>query len=117
MSKLRAILFVLAVSALVLALGQAGAAAKTAAAPKTVTVAMHDPGCHWFSANGKFTKSMTVKGPVALANFDEATLKVVGRSKVWHEGVGKKLVLTRGTYKITMVGQAPDDNTLVLVVK
>jgi hypothetical protein len=117
MTRLHAILFVVAVSAFVLAFGQVGAAATSAAAPKTVTVAMHDPGCHWFSANGKFTKSMTVNGPVALANYDQAALKVAGHNKVWHDGVGKKLVLARGTYKITMVGQAPDDNTLVLVVR
>jgi len=117
MSRLRTIIFVVAVSAFALAIGQAGAAAKSAAAPKIVTVAMHDPGCHWFSTNGKFTKSMTVKGPVALANYDEAALKVAGRGTVRLDAVGKKIVLARGNYKITMVGQAPDDNTLVLVVK
>jgi len=104
MSRLRTIIFVVAVSALALAIGQAGAAAKSAAAPKTVTVAMHDPGCHWFSTNGKFTKSMTVKGPVALANYDEAALKVAGRT-VRLDPVGKKIVLARGSYKITMVGR------------
>jgi uncharacterized membrane protein YtjA (UPF0391 family) len=117
MTRLRVIFLVVAVSAFALALGQAGAAAKSAAAPKTVTVVMHDPGCHWFSANGKLTTSMTAKGPVALANFDEAALKVVGHNTVRLDPVGKKIVLARGTYKITMVGQAPDDNTLRLVVK
>jgi len=32
------------------------------------------------------------------------------------DGVGKELVLARGVYHITMVGQAPDDNHLKLVV-
>ena len=32
------------------------------------------------------------------------------------DAVGKKITLARGTYKITMVGQASDDNHLKLVV-
>jgi hypothetical protein len=32
-------------------------------------------------------------------------------------GVGKTLLLGKGTYAITMVGQAPDDNHLKLVVR
>ena len=116
MSRFRAILLVLAVSAFVLAVGQV-AAAKPAAGMQTVTVAMHDPGCHWFSVGGKYTKTLTVRGPVALANFDEAALKVVGPKGARLEAVGKKIVLARGTYKITMVGQEPDDNTLKLVVR
>ena len=83
---------------------------------KVVTVAMHDPGCHWFSAAGAFRKTLTVKGPVALLNLDEAALRIAGPTGVKHDPVGKKLVLGRGVYKITMVGQAPDDNTLRLVV-
>ena len=35
---------------------------------------MHDPGCHWFAANGKFLRTLSVAGPVKLANFDEAAL-------------------------------------------
>jgi hypothetical protein len=86
-------------------------------AAKTVVVAMHDPGCHWFVSNGKFVKSLTVTGPVRLANFDEAALVVAGPSSVRHDAVGRLLPLTRGTYHITMVGQAPDDNHLKLVVR
>jgi hypothetical protein len=105
------------VSALLLALGAGQAFASTSAhAPKTVTVAMHDPGCHSFLAGGKFTTKMTVAGPVNLANFDEKTLKVSGSHGVQLEKVGGKLLLGHGVYKITMVGQAPDDNHLVLVV-
>ncbi|MDX6552617.1 MAG: hypothetical protein QOH74_1105, partial [Gaiellales bacterium] len=33
-----------------------------------------------------------------------------------HVAVAKKITLTRGSYRITMVGQHPDDNTLKLVV-
>ena len=106
-----------AVSMFAVAVSQAGATAKHAVAVKTVTVAMHDPGCHWFSTGGKFTKKLSVKGPVALLNLDEAALKVAGPSGVKREAVGKKLVLARGSYRITMVGQAPDDNTLTLTVK
>jgi hypothetical protein len=84
---------------------------------KTVTVAMHDPGCHWFVANGKFMKTLTVTGPVKLANFDEATLLVAGPNGVKRGAVGKVLTLAPGVYRITMVKQAADDNHLKLVVR
>jgi hypothetical protein len=100
-----------------LALGTTQSFARsTHAQTKVVTVAMHDPGCHWFSNAGAFRKTLTVKGPVGLLNMDEAALRVAGPTGVKHDAVGKKLVLGRGIYKITMVGQAPDDNTLRLVV-
>jgi hypothetical protein len=109
-------MFVLAAAVLVPAGGQA-LGANRAAAAKTVTVVMRDPGCHWFSVNGKFTTTMSVRGPVALANLDVATLKVAGPSGVRRDAVGKKITLARGSYRITMVGQASDDNVLKLVVK
>jgi hypothetical protein len=105
-----------AAALLVLAAGTAGAAAGHRSAT-TVTVAMHDPGCHWFSVGGKFLKTLTVKGPVSFANYDEAALKVAGPAGVKRDAIGKRINLTRGTYTITMVGQAPDDNTLKLVVR
>jgi len=83
---------------------------------KVVTVAMHDPGCHWFLSAGAYRKTLTAKGPVALLNVDEAALRIIGPAGVKRDPVGKKLVLGRGVYKITMVGQAPDDNTLKLTV-
>lgn len=101
---------------LLLAAGSAGAVARHHSAT-TVTVAMHDPGCHWFTVGNKFVKTLTVKGPVSLANSDEAALKVAGPSGIKRDAVGKRINLTRGTYKITMVGQASDDNTLKLVVR
>lgn len=89
----------------------------TRAAPRTVTVAMHDPGCHWFQVGpNSFGKSETVHGPVVLANNDEAALLVADRSGTKTDPVGGKVALTPGTYRITMVGQAPDDNHLKLVV-
>jgi|SRR5579872_106245 len=100
-----------------LAAGQASAA-KTRTAATPVTVVMHDPGCHWFSVNGAMKRSLTVKGPVALSNFDMAALEIVGgRSGMIKAGVGHKVTLTRGTYRIVMVGQARDDNVLTLWVK
>ncbi len=81
-----------------------------------LTVAMHDPGCHWFFAGGKFTKTASVSGPVTVLNEDEATLKVAGAHGVQRIPVGKTLVVGVGRYTITMVGQAPDDNHLKLVV-
>jgi hypothetical protein len=96
--------------------GQAVGATRQAHALKTVTVVMHDPGCHWFSTAGKFTTKLTVHGPVALANLDEAALKVAGPKGVQFDRVGQKLVLSPGVYRVTMVGQASDDNHLKLVV-
>ena len=95
--------------------GTLGASASTHA-PKTVVVAMHDPGCHWFQVGTSFRKNLTVKGPVALVNYDEAALKVAGPSGAKIEKLAARLTLTHGTYRITMVGQAPDDNHLKLVV-
>jgi hypothetical protein len=88
-----------------------------AASPKPVTVVMRDPGCHWFAVNGKYLTKLSVAGPVSLFNTDEAALRIVGNHLVKLAPVGKKLALARGTYHITMVGQAPDDNHLTLVVK
>jgi hypothetical protein len=108
------ILFIAAAALLGLGLSQASAQTPPA---KTVTVVMHDPGCHWFSANGKFLRSLSVTGPVRLANFDENVLLVSSRSGVVKAPVGKRITLGSGIYHITMVKQAPDDNHLKLVVK
>jgi hypothetical protein len=109
---------VLLAAAALLALGAGLSAAHAATkAPKTVTVVMHDPGCHWFDVKNTFLKKLTVAGPVKLANFDEAALVVAGPRGVKHASVGKPILLTRGVYHITMVHQAPDDNHLLLVVK
>jgi len=101
-------------AALAAALAGTGSAATTA---KTVTVAMHDPGCHWFLVGGTYKKSLTVSGPISLVNFDEAALKVVGPAGLKLDPVGKKLTLGRGVYHITMVKQAADDNHLLLTVR
>jgi hypothetical protein len=83
----------------------------------TVTVVMHDPGCHWFAVGGKFLQTYSVHGPVRLVNFDEAALRVAGPHGSQLGRQGKALVLARGVYRITMVGQAPDDNHLRLTVR
>jgi len=83
---------------------------------KTVTVVMHDPGCHWFAVGNQFKTTLTVKGPIQLRNFDEAALKVVGPGGAKLDKIGAALTLSHGVYKITMVGQAPDDNHLKLTV-
>jgi hypothetical protein len=84
---------------------------------RTVTVAMHDPGCHWFQVGANsFRKATTVQGPVVLGNNDEAALNVAGPSGTKIDPIGGKVSLAAGTYQITMVGQAPDDNHLKLVV-
>jgi hypothetical protein len=108
-------------AATIAALGAGTALAHSATTPKPVQIVMHDPGCHWFSAGGKLTTSLTVKAPIRLANLDEASLRihVVGISSRGDrlDPVGGWVRLDRGAYTITMVGQAPDDNHLQLVVK
>ena len=109
---------VLLVAAALLALGTGLSSAQAATkAPKTVTVVMHDPGCHWFDVKNTFVKKLTIVGPVKLSNFDEATLVVAGPHGVKHASVGRPILLGHGVYHITMVGQASDDNHLLLVVK
>src|SRR5690242_20651357 len=84
--------------------GQALARSEHATATK-VTVVMRDPGCHWFSAGGKLTTKLAVRGPAQLLNVDEAALKIVGAGTVRRVAVGKTIVLRKGSYVITMVGQ------------
>jgi hypothetical protein len=97
----------------------------TSAAPAAINkapliIAMHDPGCHWFYEGGgpnnrHYAKSVARTGPVTLLNLDEAAMIIKGPGGTKIEKVGKKLVLTtKGTYHITMVKQAPDDNHLIL---
>jgi hypothetical protein len=93
------------------------ARASRGSSPATVTVVMRDPGCHWFSVGGKLTTALSAKGPVSLANFDEAALKIVGAHGVVRDAVAGHVLLGKGLYRITMVGQARDDNTLKLFVK
>jgi len=98
-------------------------AAPASAAPTTVTVAMRDPGCHWFYVGGgsshrKFATTLVRQGPVTLVNLDEASLKIKGPGGTRIEHVGARLTLkTAGVYRITMVGQAPDDNHLKLTLR
>lgn len=96
--------------------GRALATTTHATAPSTLKVVMRDPGCHWFAVGAKFKVKTTVAGPVKVANFDEAALKVTGNGMTKRIPVGKQLLLRHGRYVITMVGQAPDDNHLKLTV-
>jgi hypothetical protein len=92
--------------------------APAAAAPTTLVVAMRDPGCHWFSVNHRFVKTVVRTGPVTLVNYDEAALVIRGPGGTRTEPVGAKLALkAKGVYRITMVKQAPDDNHLKLTIK
>jgi hypothetical protein len=109
---------ILATSALLVsAAGATASATRHTMAPKTITVVMRDPGCHWFSVGSGFKTSLNVTGPVSLRNLDMAALKIAGPNGVQLDRVGGKIVLSRGTYRITMVGQARDDNHLRLVVR
>jgi hypothetical protein len=83
-----------------------------------VPIVMKDPGCHWFSVHGKLSAKYVSHGPVAIQNLDMAALKFVGPGGTKLEQVGKTIGLkTKGTYHITMVGQAKDDNHLVLILR
>lgn len=89
-----------------------------ASASSVVPVVMRDPGCHWFKVNGAYSVRYVAHGRTTVQNFDEATLKIVGPGGTRLEKVGKAITLkSKGTYHITMVGQAKDDNHLTLVVK
>ena len=95
--------------------------AHTANATK-VTVAMRDPGCHWFvtgpSGNRKWSRTRVVTGPVSLRNLDEATQIIRGPHGTVRERVGATMLLrAKGIYHITMVKQASDDNHLTLTIK
>ena len=88
-----------------------------AAAPKTLKIVMHDPGCHWFMVHGKYRRTDTVSASrVRLVDLDEAALKVASRSGMRLIPRGKSIVVGRGNYVIMMVGQAHDDNYLKLTV-
>ena len=93
-------------------------AAPAAAGRAPLVIAMHDPGCHWFHVNGKYVKSVTRTGPVTLLNLDEAALRIKGPGGTRLDRVGAKVTLrAKGTYRIVMVRQAPDDNHLVLKIR
>lgn len=111
------ILTLLVIAGCVAGIGVSAAAAKPAKQATTVTIAMHDPGCHSFLVGGKYAKTLSVRGPVSLLNADEATLRVASSGGLALDRVGHRLTLTKGVYRITMVGQAPDDNHLLLAVK
>jgi hypothetical protein len=84
---------------------------------QTVRIVMHDPGCHWFQTSTGIARTLRVNGNlVKLVNQDEAALKIIGTSETTVEKVGGNVRLGSGTYRITMVGQKPDDNHLKLVV-
>jgi hypothetical protein len=89
-----------------------------ASAAKVVPIVMRDPGCHWFLVGSKYSVKYVSRGPVAIRNMDEAALKFVGPGGTRLEKIGTTMTLkAKGTYHITMVGQAKDDNHLTLVVK
>jgi hypothetical protein len=98
-------------------------AAPAAAAPRKLVVLMSDPGCHWFYLGGgpghrKLATTLVRREPVTLINLDEAALKIKGPGGTKIEPMGARLTLkTKGVYRITMVGQAPDDNHLKLTIK
>ena len=123
MTRVTIHLLATAAAAALLAVGAGAATAAattthTANSPKVIQIAMKDPGCHWFLVGGKYLKSLTVPGAATFRNTDEAALVFKGNGFTKRLAVGKTLrVAKAGVYHITMVGQAPDDNHLLLVVK
>ncbi len=117
-------LLVTAAAAVVLAVTwglASGSSSASASATKlrVVPIVMKDPGCHWFHVAGKDKIRLVVHGKTAFRNLDEAALTFKGKGGyLRHVPVGKTLTVAKtGTYRIKMVHQHPDDNTLVLVVK
>ena len=103
---------------ILIAIAALAMAVPASAGTSTLVIAMRDPGCHWFQVGGKYTKSVVRHGTVVLVNRDEAALVIKGPGGTRIEKVGAKLKLrAKGTYRITMVKQAPDDNHLVLRIK
>jgi hypothetical protein len=103
---------------IIIGIAALGLAAPAAASNAPLVVAMHDPGCHWFQVGGKYTKSVARHGAVVLVNHDEAALRITGPGGTRLEPVlGKLRLHAKGTYRITMVHQAADDNHLVLKIK
>jgi hypothetical protein len=93
-------------------------ASPAAAAKGPLVVAMKDPGCHWFLVGGKYTKSVVRHGPVTLVNRDEGALKIKGPGGTKIDRfLGTVTLRAKGTYHITMVGQASDDNHLTLGIR
>jgi hypothetical protein len=89
-----------------------------ASAAPVVPIVMRDPGCHWFKVGGRYSVRYVAHGAVTIRNLDMASLKFAGPRGTRLDGVGQTITLrTTGTYRITMVGQARDDNTLTLVVR
>lgn len=120
MTKRLSILLLAVVAAAALTVGAAFAspARVHAIKAKTVTITMRDPGCHWFSDGGKFYKSASVQRGTTFRNLDESALIFKGTGFTKRLPVGKTLQLSKaGTYQVTMVKQAPDDNHLLLIVK
>jgi hypothetical protein len=117
MRKSITVLFLIAVCSLLVGVGQAAGAAHHASAVKSLRIVMSDPGCHWFSVGGKLKTNVSVKGPVAVVNLDIGTLEFARHGVVRRDGIGKTITLARGSYRITMVDMAADDNTLKLVVR
>jgi hypothetical protein len=117
MKKILAVALLAAWGGLMLGTNALAAAHHHSTAQKTLVVAMHDPGCHWFFVHGKYTKRASVAGSVRVVNRDEATLKVASRHGMRLIPVGKSLVVHPGHYVVMMVGQAVDDNYLKLTVR
>jgi len=103
---------------IITAIAALGLALPAAAGNSQLVVSMRDPGCHWFQVGGKYMKSVVRHGPVTLINRDEAALRIKGPGGTKIEKVlGRLRLHAKGTYRITMVHQAADDNHLVLKIK
>ncbi len=108
----------LAVTSSVATASSAASGSARAAKLRVVPIAMRDPGCHWFRVAGKDKARLVVSGKTAFRNLDEAALVFTGKNYLQRLAVGKSLAIAKpGVYHIKMVGQHPDDNNLVLVVK
>lgn len=112
------ILAVVAAAAFAVNAASASPSAVHAIKARSVTIAMRDPGCHWFTDGGKYYSSVSVTRGTTFRNLDEAAVVFKGKGFTKQVPVGKAFTVSKaGTYHITMVKQASDDNHLLLIVK
>lgn len=91
-------------------------ASTASASPKTIFIRHRDPGCHWYVVNGHYLSQYRANSSVILFNQDIATQKIVGSHGTIMLQPGQKILLGKGVYHETMMGQASDDNHLLLTI-
>lgn len=83
----------------------------------TVPIIHQDPGCHFFVVGGRHLTRLFSHAPVKLVNYDEDAHVITGPGGRHVIKRGASFVVRLpGTYREVMVGQAGDDNHLLLKI-